>query len=175
MAPKRGTSPKPAGPWVNGLGFATFSLAAVALLAAVVLLPAYADLRDARHQRELLACRNADLQAQYDAGELVIEAAQTDPTFLTRLAISQGEFVPVGQQIIHMPQDSSAVRPDVISPPPTPRPAAPPTWIRHAAGRVSRPDTRRGLLLMAGGLLVVAGLVFTGRFSDADAEPDIDA
>ena len=172
MAPKRGTNPEPAGRWVNALGFATFSLAAVALLAAVVLLPAYADLRDARHQRELSACRNADLQAQYDAGELVIEAAQTDPTFMKRLAISQGEFIPSGQQIVHMPHDSSAVRPDVITPPPAPRPASPPAWIRHASGRVSRPDTRRGLLLMAGGLLVVAGLVFAGRFSD---EPDADA
>jgi hypothetical protein len=175
MAPKRGTNPRPASRWVNALGFVTFSLAAAALLAAVVLLPAYSDLRNVRHQRELSACRNADLQARYDAGELVIEAAQNDPTFMKRLAISQGEFIPSGQQIIHMPQDSSAVRPDVIAPPPTPRPDAPPRWIRHAAGRVSRPDTRRGLLLMAAGLLVVAGLFFSGRVSDDPPASDVDA
>ena len=169
MAPKRGIKVKPASPWVNALGFMTFSLAAVALLAGVVLLPAYADMRDARHQRELVACRNADLQAQYDAGEMVIDAAQNDPMFLKRLAISQGEFILAGQQTIHMPADSSTVRPDVISPPPTPRPAAPPTWIRHAATRASRPETQRGLLMMAAGLLVIAGLVFTGRLSGDDA------
>ena len=174
MAPRRGTSPRPPSRWVNPLGFVTFSLAAVALLAAVVLLPAYATMLDVRHERELRACRNQDMQSQYDAGERVIEAAETDPTFMERLAISQGEFVLANRSVIHLPQDSRSVRPDVVTVEPMERPAGPPAWVRNAAGRVSNPQTRRGLLMMAGGMLLVAGLVFTGRFSSGDGS-DADA
>ena len=131
------------------------------MVAATVLAPAYASLLAVQHERESLAARNADMAAYLAAGQRMIEAAQQDTTFIQRLALSQGEFVPTNRCVLAGSGDGHLATPDVVAPTAAVRPAAPPRWLTTAAFRLSRPATRRGLLLLSAGLMLTAAAAFT--------------
>ncbi|KKN66466.1 hypothetical protein LCGC14_0471240 [marine sediment metagenome] len=160
---KRTRSPeglKDLGPRVGAFGFCVIGALALAVVAATVLVPAYASLLAVRYERESLAARNADMAAHLVAGQRMVEAAQQDTTFIQRLALSQGEFVPANRRVLAGSGDGQLATPDVVAPTPTLRPAAPPRWLTTAAFRLSRPATRRGLLLLSAGLMLTAAVTF---------------
>ena len=158
------------GGWINPLGFVLLTGAAVVLLAGVVLMPAYADYLEIRHERLTLDARNADMHAQLAVGERIIAAAgdDGDPNFMRRLAISQGEFIPTNQVAVASSGRTAFAGPDVVTPDPVDRPDPPPVWQIQIARKLSRQGTRRGMLLLSAGLLVVAGLIFHGSSSDSE-------
>ena len=109
--------------FANLLGFVLLAGAAVALIGLTVLVPAYAEYAEVRHERRTVAAANADLENRLAAGNRMIEAAQADTTFIRRLALSQGEFAPVGYRVEAGSQDAPQAPPDVLT---CPRSARPP-------------------------------------------------
>jgi hypothetical protein len=146
---------------VNRLGFLLLASLAVGLLAVTVLVPAYARLAQVRCERQALAACNADMASRVLGNERLIVAAESDPVFITRLAISHGELIPTNERVIASPGRTASPPPDVIAIAPAARPAPPARWLTRAAARLSRPRTRRGMLLLAGGVLLAAGLMFS--------------
>ena len=147
--------------FANLLGFVLLAGAAVALIGLTVLLPAYAEYAEIRHEHRTVAAANADLENRLAAGNRMIRAAHTDTTFIRRLALSQGEFAPVGYQVEQGSQETPTAPPDVLHCPRAARPSPPPAWVGQAAAKLSRPETRRGMLLLAGGILLTSALMFS--------------
>jgi hypothetical protein len=143
------------------VGFLLLASLAVGLLAVTVLVPAYARLAEVRCERDTLAAHNADMAARALANDRLITAAESDPVFITRLAISHGELIPTNERIIASAGGPASPPPDVIAIAPADRPVPPAPWLRGAAARLDRPRTQRGMLLLAAGVLLAAGLMFS--------------
>ena len=155
--PKRGDDNR----FVGSVAFVFLATAAVALVAATLLLPAWAEHLVVRHEAETLAARNADLRARIAAGEHMATAAQTDSVFIERLALSQGEFEPIGQRAIGPDNGAPLPPPDMVDYAVATRPDPPPAWVLRAGRKLQRPRTQRGFLVLAGGILLTAGLMFS--------------
>lgn len=145
---------------VSFVAFVFLTLAAVALVGATMLVPAWANRLVALHEKELAAAYNADLHAQLAAGDRMIEALQTDPLLIERVAVSHNEFEPINQRMI-IPEGIPLPPPDTVYFRPAPRPARPPEWVLRAGQKLDRPKTRRGLLVLAGGILLTAGFMLS--------------
>ena len=90
----------------------------------------------------------------------LIALLPTDQVLTKRLAESQLPCSPEHEVII--PAASIQKRlPDLIVPRRSQRPSPPPKWLMRAAGRLSNPPTRRGLLLLALGAMITAVYLFT--------------
>ncbi len=142
------------------LGFLMVAGSGMGLLACVVLLPPYASLAQAEYD---LRCRRAsvdDAEAHIQANDRLIASLPTNQVLTKRLAESQLPVTPQHEVII--PAASIQKRPpDLIVPQRCQRPSPPPKWLMRAARRLSKPPTRRGLLLLALGALITAVYLFT--------------
>ena len=162
MAPPPGTRPDPARPAESlaPLGrFISFVLpagAAVVLVAAVALLPAYERLAWATYERDCLAAKNADDAALIRANERLIAAAPDDPVLTKRLAMRQFGVVPRGEVVIPVAAGPAPFGRRLTVVTPHPRPPMPDGWMIHAAGRIADPSTRMFLLLLAVALFLAA-------------------
>jgi len=58
------------------------------------------------------------------------------------------------------PNSPPPLPPGVVVPPSAPRPALPPEWLVRAAQKLQNPGRRRGLLLLATGLVITALFLF---------------
>lgn len=166
MAPQPGTrlnqEETPAGllsAFGRAVGFATLAGMAIAVLAGVVLLPAYAQLADARYQRDCLQAGIADAEALTQANEELIQDLPLDDVLNKRLARSQSQLIPKDEYV--------AVEKNATNPPPPlvsleeyPKPLPPDNWALRAAERVQIPRIRRGLLLLSGMALLGAFFLF---------------
>jgi hypothetical protein len=166
MADRRGIrhSPRPS---PDGLlfaagrmvGFAALAGLAMATVAALVLLPAYARMRLAIYERDCDRVTAAELRATANANAHLIADLPTNPVLTKRLAMSQGDLLPDNEVIVFKSQPLRPP-PDVIIPVRYLRPAPPEDWMIRAAAKVQNPPTRRGLLLLAAGALLVAMFLF---------------
>lgn len=144
------------------VGFVLISGTAVAILAAVVLLPRYAQLKRLEYRVGCKRAETAELRQLVGDQEHVIAAACSDPVLIRRLAINQCDMWPADAAV--MPAPSGPVAPPhAIAPEPVARPRPPATWLLSAAARLQRPAHRRGLLLIAAALMGLAVLVFAGK------------
>lgn len=132
---------------------------AMALLAAVVLLPAWYWREQARIQRDELAAKVSTQQAYVEYKQGLVEALKRDPRQNAQLLMRQ--------QHVHLPDEEPVDVPAPADPPviqmlaaraPKPQPGDP--LIMHLAERVIDPATRRGMLLVAGILMVMAMMLF---------------
>lgn len=167
MAPRRGTRDEvtraPAGVFFAAgrmVGFLAAAGTAVALIAAIVLVPALARLAQARYERGCQEALTADLEALAKAQERMIEALPEDETLAIRLLISQEDVTPSDREPYELPSLGPSKAPDLIEAVRHPRPAPPPDWLVHLDRRLKKPATRRGLLLLAVGALVAALFLF---------------
>ena len=142
----------------RAVGFATLAGMALATLAGVVLLPARAQLADAQYQRDCLAAMNADARAVIAARQRLIDALPTDSVLAMRLARSQLEMLPAGEIVVVDPQRPAAE--PLVSIDPTPRPDPPDGWLYRSGLKFQDPAFRRGSLLLAGGAMLAAMLLF---------------
>ncbi len=136
----------------------TVSLA-VAILAAAALLPAWQRREDARMERDELARQVWIQQRVSQYKRELADALKDDPR--------QTEQLLIEQQNLH-PPDAAAVPMDAKPDPPlvqqleakAPKVAPPNPALEKLAQRVDDPATRRGLLLVAGVLMVAAMMLF---------------
>ncbi|MCJ7545050.1 MAG: hypothetical protein MUP47_10915 [Phycisphaerae bacterium] len=166
MVDRRGIRASPA-PAPDGLlfaagrmvGFVTLVGLAMATVAALVWLPAYARMRLAVYERDCDRVTVAELQATASANARLIADLPTNPVLTKRLAMSQGDLLPDNEVIVFKNKPLRAP-PDVIIPVRYPRPAPPEGWAIQTAAKVQNLPTRRGLLLLATGALLVALFLF---------------
>jgi hypothetical protein len=149
----------PVGAFFRGLGVLITAGVAMAILAAVVLLPAWQRRELARVQRDDLA-RQVRVQrelVQYKQG--LMEAVKRDPRQTAQLLIQQQHYHLADEASIPLdaPADPPLAQMLAARAPQTPAPAA---LVMNLAQRAGDPATRRGMLLVAGVLMVAAMLLF---------------
>lgn len=136
---------------------------ALAILAAVTLLPAWQRLSEARAHRDELAAAVEFNDRLIAYNQRLIEAIRTDPLLTERLLMDQENLRRPGE---------AAVRADWVPPDPpltallaaqTLQPAStskPPATVAALAEHLRQPRTRRGLLFLAGLMMVAATVLF---------------
>ncbi len=137
----------------------TLTAIAMARVAALVLLPAYARMQIALYERDCDRVAVVELAATAAANTRLIADLPTNPVLTKRLALSQGDLLPNNEVIVFKGQPDHHP-PDVIIPVRYVRPAPPEGWLIRAAAKAQNPPTRRGLLLLATGALLVALFLF---------------
>ncbi|HUT61672.1 MAG TPA: hypothetical protein VNA25_27855 [Phycisphaerae bacterium] len=140
-------------------GFALLAGPALAILAAVVLLPEYTGMLKDRYERDRVAAETADIEALRNAQERMVNAAREDVVFIKRLAMWYCNLWPSDEAVLDSPAQSGPP-PGMVVTNPHPRPAPPDERLMGLASRLENPPTRRGLLLVAGGLMVAGMLLF---------------
>jgi hypothetical protein len=140
-------------------GFLLLAGTGVALLAGVVLVPAYARLAAAQHTRDRLRAAAGDLEARLAAEDRLI-ADRDDPVLWQRLAWCQMGVAPPRVVVAMDPDAPPQLPPGVIRAAEHPRPNPPPEWLVRAAANLGRPATRRGVTLLAAATLLLAVLLF---------------
>ena len=142
------------------VGFALMAGTALSILAAVVLLPSYADTLTAQYQRDLARARVAEMQALLVGADRLIAAAEAgDPVLTKRLAMNQFGLRAAHETAAETPGQTPPGR--LLRVPRRPRPGPPSRWLTAAAAKLKRPNVRRGLLLLAGAAMIVALLAFS--------------
>jgi len=160
MAPAPGPKADTAGRLGRFFGFAIVAGMAFALLATVVVLPAAARLDKARADRDALAYQTDVYDTLIAYRTALIASVKTDPLQTERLLMTQRNYRRPGEAayaLDDVPADPPVL--DAIKAQlPAPRPASP--TLGTLSRRVQRPATRRGLLLLAGLLMVLAAVMF---------------
>jgi len=139
------------------IGFVALGGFGLAILAGVVMLPAYGRLVRARYQRDCLKAQNARMQTRADAGAMII-AAENDQMLIRRLAASRLRLQPANEIVIRDPQNPPAG--NLIEPVDYPRPPRPGGWVIRVADRLEKRSARRGLFVVAVGLMTAAMFMF---------------
>lgn len=141
-------------------GFVMLAGLGMAILAGVVLLPAWARLAWTEYERDCLAATVKDEQAARRTLDRMIGTIDTDPILNKRLAMAQLGYRPVGQVVIRDDTLPPVPPPGAVIPAEHPRPEPPSPALTRAAQRVGNPPTRRGLYLMSAAALLGAVMLF---------------
>jgi hypothetical protein len=141
-------------------GFLLYAAMGLGLLAAMILLPAYARMLEGRYERDRHAAAVADRQRRIAANERFIRACSLDRVLTRRLIAAQAGRVPANVVIFADPRDRGEPMPAVTLTRRAPRPRPPDGTLVRAAERLENPATRRGLFAVAVACLAVAFLVF---------------
>lgn len=143
-------------------GFITLAGMAVAILAGVVLLPAYARVENAKYERDCVLAYNQDARTLIRINDRLIQHLPDDDILTLRLLNSQQALLSGGE--VRIPAaDGPARPPDMVEPPRSAPPVPTDNAFTRAAARIVNPRTRRGLLLMAAGAIATAMLLFGPR------------
>jgi len=140
------------------VGFAVLSGISLAILAGVVLLPAYARLAEVRYQRDMDAADTADMEATVAANEKLIKNLPTDEELNKRLAMNRLGLWPENEDVRVSRSDDISNIPGTIQIQKHPRPAKPSSLLMYLNAKLQKQRTRRGLLLIAG--LSMLGAMF---------------
>lgn len=159
-------SPSPAAKLVFAAGrllaFILLAGTAVATLAAVVLLPAYARMERVRYERDCLKTYNTDVEQLIGAYSRLIAALPEDDVLTLRLARSYQDLLPRNALVLTPENRRTPATPDVIDPVRTPPPPPPNDWMTRAAEKLQNERKKRGMLLLAGGAMLTAMFCFSG-------------
>ncbi len=142
------------------VGFLLLSLAAVGILGAVVLLPEYTRLKNDEYRVQCEAATVKDLESLVKTNERFFAAVKGgDPVETSRLAMSICSYVPTNETVIPI-RSRLPSTPGVVKINPAPRPPKPDDMLIRYSARVENPATRRGLCLIAGGLMLAAMFLY---------------
>jgi hypothetical protein len=145
------------------VGFSIMAGAALAIFAIAVLVPEYARVLQARHELARQEAVNADLKALIEANDRLIAALPENPVLAKRLAMNQFGLLPENEYVV---VDARAPRhppPGTALTKPHPRPEPPNEQLLGITRRLTRPRTRRGLLLLAAAAMLAALFLFPAR------------
>jgi len=171
MAPQHGTRddgnpPGGFGSFVSAfMQFVTFCLlaaTAMAVFAAVLLLPEYARLRQVQYQLARQQATMATLRSLIEGNERYIAELPHDAVLTKRLAMNELGYWPQDEVVVLTAGGPRQPSPGMVVAPAAPEPQPPADFLIDAARRVADPPTRRGLLLLAVVGLVAALLLFPG-------------
>jgi len=149
----------------SSIQFIVFCLlvaAAAGLFGAVIMLPEYARLEEARYQLALQEATNARLRALIESNDRYIAELPHDAILTKRLAMNEFGYWPKDEVVVLSGEGPAMHSPAGVVPPPLEEPAPPSGWIIATAQRVSHPPTQRGMALLAGLALIAAVLLFPG-------------
>jgi len=149
-------------------GFAALAGMALAILAGVVLLPAYARLTEAQYERGCLMAGATEAEDLIRANDRLIAEMPGDPVLTMRLARSQLDLLPENEVVVIDPGRRKAPVGPLVTIPPRPRPNRPGGWLIRLADRLWAPGVRRGLLLLAACAMAAAMFLFTPSKADED-------
>jgi hypothetical protein len=171
MAPQHGTRddgspPGGFGSFVSALTqFVTFCLlagTALAVFAAVLLLPDYARLQQAKYQLARQQATMAKLRSLIEGNERYIAELPHDAVLTKRLAMNELGYWPQDEVVVLTDGGPRQPSPGMVVAPAAPQPQPPAGFLMDAARRVADPPARRGLLLLAAIGLAAALLLFPG-------------
>lgn len=158
--------------WAS-VGFVVMTGLSLAILAAVVLLPAYGKLAEAEFEMGCLRADVAEAEDWLATNERLIQDLPSDEVLARRLARSQSEWLPPEEIVVIDPVRHAAGPPQLVSVPPHPRPAKPAGLAIRLAKSLQTPSVRYGLLLVAAGAMLGGTLLFPpqlqGRLDDRRA------
>ena len=143
------------------VGFLLLSLSALGILGAVVLLPEYTLLKNEQYRRDCEAAAVQDLQSLIKANGRLAAAIRDDAVEIGRLAMSICDYVPTNETVIPIHSRISPSTPGIVKINPAPRPPKPNDALIRLSARVENPATRRGLCLIAGGLILAAMFLYS--------------
>ncbi len=141
------------------VGFCMLMGPALAILAAIVLLSAYARLAGTRYELDSIKAGIADAESLVEANDKLIAALPEDPVLTMRLAMSQKNLLPKNEEAV--PTLGAAKTPPTLVRPTRHDKPAPPSgmWINLAA-KLKNPPTQRGLIVLAAGIMLTAMFLF---------------
>jgi len=149
--------------------FVTFCLlagTAMTVFAAVLLLPEYARLQQAKYQLARQQATMAKLRSLIEGNERYIAELPHDAVLTKRLAMNELGLWPQDEVVVLTGGGPRQPSPGMVAAPEAPAPQPPAGFLMDAAQRVADPPTKRGLLLLAVTGLVVALLLFPGGRAD---------
>ncbi len=143
------------------VGFAMFGGLAMLIIAGVVLLPAYADYKQACYERDRNAAEIADMSARAATRDRQIAEMPNDRVYTMRLMSSHEGLMPAGE-VVQMDPYAAAATPttETIRIRPHNRPEPPGGMLLRIANRLENASLRRGLCLLAALCLIAAFFCF---------------
>lgn len=142
------------------LAFLTLASIAMCILGAVVLAPEYAAMVHDQYARDCKAVQTEQLKALIAAQNRMEAAASQDVDFIKRLAEWYCDLLPTNEEI--KPSGFGAPPPGIIIPAKIPNPVQTQNVLTRIAEKLQNAGTRRGLCLVAGGLMLAAMSLFSG-------------
>ena len=141
------------------LSFVLLAGVAIAIVAGVVLLPAYARLNHIAAERDGLDAANANDQARIDAQDRMIEALPADRVLAKRLAMRHFGAIPRTEHVVAATEDFRAPQPGTVAIAPAPQAEPVSNWMTATAQRIADERTRLILLALATGAGAAAVLL----------------
>ena len=140
-------------------GFCVIAAMSLALFAGAVLLPEWANMQRTNLQLEKDRLRVREARETVEALERMSRAIPNDEVLAQRLAAARLHLYPSNENVV---RDSLAGpnSPEVLSPIRYPDPVMQDTWMMRAAKKFEVPQYRRSVLLLAGGMLIIAFVLF---------------
>lgn len=142
------------------VGYCLLTFPALAIIAGVVLLPAYANLQDQQHIRDVEQAELADMESAKTAYDRLIEGVRNDPVLVKRLSMNMLRTLPSDEEVWADPAVPPAIPPGLIATHRYPRPDPPSGAAIRIARRLGNPATGRGLFLLATGAMLTAMFLF---------------
>ena len=158
------------------VGFLILTLPAVAILAALILLPEYTAWKQEVYRRDCAAVRTANLESFKEAQEKMVLACYDDPVHIKRLADSICNLKPANEQVLPSGLPPAPL-PGMVTGQPHAPPPEPNDQLIRLGAKVSPSDpdtatTRRGLFLVSLALLLFAVLLFGPAARRRKAQPE---
>jgi hypothetical protein len=141
-------------------GFLLLTLPALAVLAALALLPQYTQMRQAQWELDCAQANVASLKALRDANERLLAEAPESETLTKRLLLADTAMLPRNEVFTDIGV-AGTLPPSLVVPAPTRLPPAPDDWLLRLAQRLGDTGTKRGLFLIAIGAIVTAMFLFS--------------
>ena len=168
MAPGERSSPQddPREAWSFLFGFGRFvgflllAMPALAILAALVLLPAYQQKCAKGYELARLRTDNAAFKEYIDSTERMIRGAPEDEVLTMRLRIAQERLLPRNDVVLVDSNAPPAPPPGVIVPPARTYPPPPSNLLLSMAAKLQDANTRRGLFLLSAMAMMAAMFLF---------------
>ncbi len=160
--PANGASASPLGKVLT----AVFALIAMTALAAVVLLPEYAELTDLKAREAAFAHQLACEQRLARYNDRLIRGLRSDPVLRAREAMRRHNYTPVGYRTVPLPGRSEATVPQRIGADSLAVPQPAPDVFARAGRWLDDPFTRSSLVLVSLGMLAVMLAMFPSTAPD---------
>lgn len=149
-----------AGLFVCGVGFTVLTGMALSLIAVVVLLPAWGRCAILRYQRDCKARDVRQAELTLAAMDRLLEDVREDEVLTQRLAWSRLGLCPSGEVRVLPTNPRQVPQPGALSRVRLAGPPKPNARLLGLARRTNETRRRRGMLALAGGMLIAALLLF---------------
>lgn len=143
------------------VGFLLLAGPAMAILASVVLLPAYQQMMDTVHHRDVAQAQIDWYKDYIDASNRLIAELPENELLTIRLESAQKRLQPRNEVVLKLPTTAPTQPPGRIFMQPPRKPPMPDNLLLTMAKRVEQPQTRRGLFLLAALAMLAAMFLFS--------------